>query len=327
MRRHTQFRLFTRLLACLLLLPALTPAALAQDRWFKVELLIFGNTAGGTTEQWDAAPVLAYPGAARFLVEPDKLAANAKKYRGTSRTDEYGRQMLSLPAGRGATRSTDIPGAANATPTAARAGSPTPFVALPATQREFRGKAAYMQRSGRYRTLFHESWVQPVRGQANSLPIVLDRSGDTGQWPLLQGSVTIHLSRYLHISTNIWLNTTGDYLPGEWRMPAPPLGPPSVLVDGQPLSALAETSAPTPGPAGPAYQGSAAAGATEAAMAEQTGPVYPFRHAVQLQQKRRMRSGEVHYIDHPMLGVVVKLTPLSDEDLKTLALAESNQAR
>jgi hypothetical protein len=35
-----------------------------------------------------------------------------------------------------------------------------------------------------------------------------------------------------------------------------------------------------------------------------------------------MRSTEVHYIDHPLLGVVVKLTPLSDEDLQTLAQAE-----
>jgi hypothetical protein len=322
LRHHKRFRYITRLLACLLLLPALTPAALAQDRWFKVELLIFGNTAGSTTEQWDATPVLAYPGAARFLVEPDRLAANATKYGGTSRTDEFGRQLLSVEAGGGASSSTDIPGD---TAAAARAYTPTPFVTLPAAQREFRGKAAYMQRSGRYRTLFHESWVQPMRGQANSLPIVLDRSGDTGQWPLLQGSVTIYLSRYLHITTNVWLNTTGDYLPGEWRMPAPPLGPPSVLVDGQPLSALEEASAPSPRPAAPTYPGSAA-GATEAAAAQQTGPIYPFRHAVRLQQKRRMRSGEVHYIDHPMLGVVVKLTPLGDEDLKTLALAERNQA-
>jgi len=28
-----------------------------------------------------------------------------------------------------------------------------------------------------------------------------------------------------------------------------------------------------------------------------------------LNQTRRMRSGEVNYIDHPMFGVVVKVTP------------------
>jgi hypothetical protein len=31
---------------------------------------------------------------------------------------------------------------------------------------------------------------------------------------------------------------------------------------------------------------------------------------VLLQQRRRMRSGELHYIDHPLLGVVVRIRPL-----------------
>jgi hypothetical protein len=44
---------------------------------------------------------------------------------------------------------------------------------------------------------------------------------------------------------------------------------------------------------------------------EESGPVYPYAHAVLLKQTRRMRSKEVNYIDHPMFGVVVKVTPLS----------------
>ena len=35
---------------------------------------------------------------------------------------------------------------------------------------------------------------------------------------------------------------------------------------------------------------------------------YDFRHAVLLQQSRRMRSGELHYIDHPLIGIVVKIS-------------------
>jgi hypothetical protein len=35
-----------------------------------------------------------------------------------------------------------------------------------------------------------------------------------------------------------------------------------------------------------------------------------------------MRSTEVHYIDHPMLGVVALITPLSDDDLEAMAAAE-----
>ena len=36
-----------------------------------------------------------------------------------------------------------------------------------------------------------------------------------------------------------------------------------------------------------------------------------WRHAVLLSQTRRMRSNEVNYIDHPMFGVVVKVTPVT----------------
>ena len=53
-------------------------------------------------------------------------------------------------------------------------------------------------------------------------------------------------------------------------------------------------------------------------------PVSPWRHAVALTEKRRMRSEEVHYLDHPMLGVVVKLTPVSEEELEELAAAEQD---
>lgn len=41
--------------------------------------------------------------------------------------------------------------------------------------------------------------------------------------------------------------------------------------------------------------------------------VYPWRHAITQRQARRMRSNEIHYIDHPIIGVVVKITPASDE--------------
>ena len=61
----------------------------------------------------------------------------------------------------------------------------------PGSTQEFRGKAAYMQRSGRYRILFHEAWIQPIGGQSQALPIVIDRSGDGGPWPELQGTIKI----------------------------------------------------------------------------------------------------------------------------------------
>ena len=46
-----------------------------------------------------------------------------------------------------------------------------------------------------------------------------------------------------------------------------------------------------------------------------TGAPWPWKHAIVHRQARRMRSNEVHYLDHPVIGVVVKVRPLSEDNL------------
>jgi hypothetical protein len=234
---------------------------------------------------------------------------------------------------------------------------PRPFVLLPGDYREFRGKAALMQRSGRYTVLFHETWVQPVPSKEDSVPIVIDHSGDTREWSRLQGTINLYLSRYLHVETNLWLNTAGEYLPGTWQMPAPPLGPPSLIIEEQqpvdiaaaigepPESALAdsedilqvnaggsetvdgpEATKNTGSPVGktgedvnPSDPNNPAAGSEDEELVEVEPPVYPYRHAVLLEQTRRMRSNEIHYIDHPLFGIIVKFTPITAQELDAIA--------
>ena len=149
---------------------------------------------------------------------------------------------------------------------------------------------------------------------------MLDDSGAMQDWPRLQGWVKLYLSRYLHVETNLWLNTPGDYLHGEWRMPAPPWGPSSLVVE------LPEPPAePEPyflSPAAAPTQPDEVVDPNDIGL-EETGPTYPWRHAVLMQQRRRMRSNEIHYLDHPMLGVVVKLTPLDEQQLAAMAAAEA----
>jgi hypothetical protein len=238
---------------------------------------------------------------------------------------------------------------------------PTPFVLLSSDYQEFRSKAAKMQRSGRYSLLFHETWVQPVAAEANSLPIVLDHSGDTLEWPRMQGTITFFLSRYLHVQTNLWLNTAGEYLPGNWAMPAAPLGPPSLIIEEQELVNIAAAIGDLPETAVPNASdvleatGSGAEARSEAEtiitaemsqesvaegmsgedplapeqdsevdeLIEEEPLVYPYRHAVLLEQTRRMRSNEVHYMDHPLLGVIVKFTPVTAKELGVIAAAQA----
>ncbi|TDG14013.1 hypothetical protein E2F43_11020 [Seongchinamella unica] len=335
-------------ISCLGLLVAfIAPTALAQEeRWYQVELLIFSHESGANDEQWEPLPELAYPSAGRFLVYPEQVAARAGEHQGISEVDEFGRQFLrpdpeQLTATEDATpdiplRDAPLPvtDVTDAVPEDSSENietdlepalplTPTPFIALPLRSAEFYGKAAYMQRSGNYKTLFHETWVQPVREKGDALPLIIDRSGDSGDWPRLQGSVTLHIARYLHLETNLWLNTTGGYLPGDWQMPPPPLGPVSLIVE-EPDPAWGDDPLPETGLPTEAVDEQVLP--EDEVLVEETGPVYPWRHAVLMQQSRKMRSKEVHYLDHPLLGVVIKLMPLDEEQLQAMADAEFSEA-
>lgn len=189
--------------------------------------------------------------------------------------------------------------------------TPAAFVLLPATQRELGAGAASMRGSGRYRILFHEAWVQPMPGKSTAIPIVLDHSGEGGAWPELQGSVNLYQAGDYFLETNLWLNTRGEYLPGAWRMPPPPRGPrPGATQESAPLDASLSASAP--------------AGLPDESPDNEASD-YPYRHAVLLQQTRRLRGGEVHYIDHPMLGVVAKVTPLNQSPVAPASSTEIPQ--
>jgi hypothetical protein len=279
-------------LGILLLLPLTTQAQI--DNWYRVEVMIFSYPGGGATEQWEATPDLAYPEASRFLILPGEQA------------------VATHPAGpAGVAAASAVGSTADVATGVALPAQPTPFAALPKQQREFSSKADSMQRSGRYRILFHEAWLQPMTSQSGSLPIVLDRSGDGGKWPELQGSITVYMSSDIYLDSNLWLNTQGEYLHSAWSMPPPPLGP----------TATAAVAATAPSPLG--QPGETTAGRQEfttGGIAQ--GAVYPFKHAVLLQQTRRMQSGEVSYIDHPMLGLVAKITSLSETESPTATEAD-----
>jgi Peptidoglycan-binding protein, CsiV len=277
-------RFIHSLVGAALLLPL---GAFAQSApVYLVELLVFSQPSGATAEQWEALPELRYPTPSRFLIYP-------------------GEQPLA-PSSVGAATSGGALPAMNTLPAPMQ---PALFTTLPPEQQQLATKAAAMSRSGRYRILFHDAWLQPISSQAESVPIVLDRSGDGGAWPALQGSIKLYLDTYVYLQTNLWLNTRGEYLPGVWRMPAPPLAPASHAA----ISALPATAKPVGQSVGAGAQKppmDTQVGKSTLGMGDTPGPEYPFRHAVLLQQTRRIPSGKIAYVDHPLLGVLVQVSPL-----------------
>lgn len=334
------------------------------ERWYQVELLIYSHEQVSGNEQWPPLPQLSYPEAARFLVDPDLMEMNLFRQtaeRAESRNDEFGRQIITLfaPAdpelqdlpAEPETRTALVPGEPNSPAVPADPNvpedpndpipdptTPSPFVVLPRFDQEFNDVARRLSRSGRHDVLFHQAWRQPMLDKATSLPIILDRSGDNLSWPRLQGSIKLYLSRYLHLQTNLWLNTDGYYLPGQWRMPPPPLGPASLIVEQPEPADLLDPDTPSeestwlpldeePSAEPPwsteTERDEELDSDSDAVLEVDPGPLYQFRHAVTFQQERRMRSEEIHYLDHPMLGLVIQIRPLDEETLRILAREEA----
>jgi hypothetical protein len=343
---HTFKNLSSLFIASMSVVAACQVAA-QDERWFRVELLIVsqGATGAENSEAWDPTPTLAYPKKARFLFEPDKAASNLARLQATSdpmspvtatsNIDELGYQTITLSPVDETTEDTnpELAVTRSTDPLTAPLGSelevmdapttPSPFTALPHSELEFRGKAAYMARTGRYKTLFHESWLQRVATQENAIPIVIDHSGDDESWPALQGSVTFYLSRFLHLQTNLWLNTTGSYLPAQWIMPLAPLGPKSLIVIQPPQEEPSYDDQLLPIDTQELLLSTEEVQIEEQAQLEPEQPLSPWRHAILLSQERRMRSTEVHYIDHPLLGVIVKISPVTKKELLQRAEAEA----
>lgn len=151
----------------------------------------------------------------------------------------------------------------------------------PATTR-LGNKAAALSRSGNYRVLFHKAWRQVLQNKRNSPAIVITGGDTSGGHHQLEGSVTVSVARYLHLSTDLWYNDFGT-AQGDSGVLLPPLPAADEPMD------LAGGGFGTASFGGPS-----------------TGPVYA-QHVAVLQEERRMRSGELHYIDHPQLGVLIEV--------------------
>jgi hypothetical protein len=122
--------------------------------------------------------------------------------------------------------------------------------------------------------------------------------GEINTLPRLDGTLRLILSRYLHIQSDLL-----------WRKPLPPS-----QLDFAPINGGTDT----PQPAAKGNGSSTLVMNSETDNSSQSGEVTTETTAdssalnyqvYRLQQSRRMRSNEVHYLDHPLFGIIVQVTP------------------
>ena len=133
-------------------------------------------------------------------------------------------------------------------------------------------------RSSRYTVLSHLSWVQPIGVELT--PILVQAGQRYDDRFEVEGTLSFSLSRFLHIQTNLW-----------YTIFEPRGGNPNPYLTGFQSNLSDEMLEQHP---------------ALVEVERERGQYYPARTHLMF-QSRRMRSDELHYIDHPLFGVIVRI--------------------
>lgn len=177
--------------------------------------------------------------------------------------------------------------------------------------------AERLERSGKYRVLLAEGWYQafPPDFQGQSLWVTTgDWLPDAGHTDV-QGTITIDRQRYLHVDVrlNHWLpKSSTDNLLGLDLNSETPTRPHPPQVPFEPVIAE-ENGAPEQTPT--------LTGTQPSSQTLEAGLNWPRAQLLTwIQETRRMRSEEVHFLDSPTLGVLIFFKKIEPEDAAPLIL-------
>lgn len=189
-----------------------------------------------------------------------------------------------------------------------------------------------------------KAWLQPP--EAANLPIIFDDSGDSGEWPPLQGFAELRTGDTLRVGINFWWNTDGAYLPPGFYMEAPPAAPPQLIWRDEqtnaPLSIEEVTERQETLKAIVDHQ---LAGLPIVEFVdpntgffreqapqqrEETGlppeDPWPWRHLLHVSDTRVVPEGYIRYFDHPVVKVITTWRELSWGEVYQLGAADRERA-
>lgn len=258
-----------------------------EGRWYSVEVLIFKrlNTSSLTDEFWPQDNPLQYPAKLQYIskgaTEDISLKQNFKRL------------------------------------------SPNVF--------HLNNHRESLRRSKDYEVLYHQGWQQQMQGKDKSPSIAIQGGKPIGNSNAqshseLEGYITFHIARYLHINTNLWLSEPSvAKLQGASSVSPLPDRPLYGDAEEQDLSQALKNDVV---PAQPLSEriGERLARNTSrliegASDFNEKNNDYDnvrldkntSKGIVALSQHRRMRSKELHYIDHPLMGVLIYINPVPEE--------------
>lgn len=290
------------------------------EAWFEVEVYVFERQSQ-STEQWPDTPIKTKTDKAIDLISPAVAQvitpmasesapctlvfdADANSHCAESLNGEpTSEPVAAAPTSVEYRYPPVIPSEISSATTSYASANGGP-VLLARSQSQFASIINSISRERGTRSLLHMAWQQPMRGKSGSVPIRLFAGKDfsdtyhfdgrkivtpTQTEPMinadgtpmlapvvspvweLDGTLNIYLSHYLYIETALNMRKEGRKL-----LPAMP-------------SDAADTSATLTAPK----------------------VMTPFLMSVPLEQNRRVKSEEIHYLDHPEMGMVIQIRKMA----------------
>lgn len=176
-------------------------------------------------------------------------------------------------------------------------GEELPLVILPQELLTLSEQAERIANSRGRSVLLHTGWNMPVAAEDDQDLIRIHTGTRYGDHYEVDGTLGIHVGRFLHVETDIYQT--------RYELVDEPL--PLLSGDGLPLSLDPDHIDRPP------WQHSELA----PSPTFRSGPTAVPVESAHFNETRRMRSNELHYIDHPQLGLVIRFTPYTPVEISS----------
>lgn len=174
-------------------------------------------------------------------------------------------------------------------------GTELPLVILPESLLTLSGQAERIADSRGRSVLLHTGWNMPVSAEADQDLIRIHTGARYGDHYEVDGTLGIHVGRFLHVEADIYQT--------QYELVDEPL--PLLPAEGLPLPLDPDHIDRPP------WQHSELA----PSPTFRSGPTAVPVESAHFHETRRMRSNELHYLDHPQLGLIIQFTPYTPVEI------------
>jgi hypothetical protein len=167
------------------------------------------------------------------------------------------------------------------------------LIYLPPQQRMLNRHAKALARSRDYHVMYHQSWLMAFNEGEKTPPMLITAGKQFDQHHQLEGSLDIQLSRLLHVKTDLWLSSFSESFNGD--------DTPYSFSDSDDDSRIPSYRPQTESSNYTRYSDNQFKYNT--LLANQ----YDVEQSANLKKHSRLKSNELHYVDHPLMGMLIKI--------------------